>query len=433
MKTLLDFFLSYGFTLSHASLLATIFAALLALVVIVALEVSTKRVLLGFISRFAAKTATTLDDILVRYNVFSGLARLVPPVLLHLLSDPVLQFFPDLIPIVKNLSVLWLTAGTILVSFSALDALLEYSASKPSFSRLPLKSFIQVIKSLAVGIGLIVVISKLLGTSPIVFLSGLGAFTAVLLLVFKDSILGLVAGIQLSANNLVRIGDWIEMPKYGADGDVIDISLVTVSVQNWDKTISTIPAYALISEGFKNWRGMSEAGGRRMKRSVNIDMTSVRFCDPKMLSELREVRLLKEYLERKERELAEWNAEMGATENSPVNARRLTNFGTFRAYLAAYLGSHPKVNSSMTLIIRHLQPTAEGIPLEIYLFSRDTEWAKYEQVQADIMDHVLSVLPWFDLRVFQSPGGFDINHAGRYFAESLGGRTTRTDSAVPME
>jgi len=173
--------------------------------------------------------------------------------------------------------VLWLTAGFILVSFSALDALLEYSSAHPSFSRLPVKSFIQVIKSLAIGIGLIVVISKLLGTSPIVFLSGLGAFTAVLLLVFKDAILGFVAGIQLSANNLVRIGDWIEMPKYGADGDVIDISLVTVSVQNWDKTISTIPAYALISEGFKNWRGMSEAGGRRMKRSVNIDMTSVRF------------------------------------------------------------------------------------------------------------------------------------------------------------
>ena len=433
MKTLLDFFLSYGFSSANASLLATIFAALLALVVIVALEVSTKRVLLGFISRFAAKTATRLDDILVHHNVFSGLARLVPPVLLHLLSDPVLQFFPDLIPIVKDVSVLWLTGGVILVSFSALDALLEYSSTHPSFSRLPVKSFIQVIKSLAIGIGLIVVISKLLGTSPIVFLSGLGAFPAVLLLVFKDSILGLVAGIQLSANNLVRVGDWIEMPKYGADGDVIDISLVTVSVQNWDKTISTIPAYALISEGFKNWRGMSEAGGRRMKRSVNIDMTSVRFCDQKMLAELREVRLLKEYLAQKERELAEWNAEMGAGENSPVNARRLTNFGTFRAYLAAYLGSHPKVNSSMTLIIRHLQPTAEGIPLEIYLFSRDTEWAKYEQVQADIMDHVLSVLPWFDLRVFQSPGGFDINHAGRYFAESLGGRTTRTDSAVPME
>lgn len=419
MQPLSDFFTSYGLGAQTAALLSTLLAALLAVGLVALVELVFKRVLLETINRVAARTTTELDDILVRRNVFGGLARLLPPILLHLFSDPVLRYYPALVPLVKDAAVLYLTIAVLLVVFSALDALQDFFATRPSASRLPVKSFMQVLKALAVSVALVVVVSKLMGKSPVVFLSGLGAFTAVLLLVFKDSILGLVAGVQLSANNLVRVGDWIEMPQYGADGDVIDISLVTVSVQNWDKTISTIPAYSLISQGFKNWRGMSEGGGRRIKRSLSIDMNSVRFLDEEMLSSLREVRLLKPYLEEKERELGEWNAKFRDGNASPVNARRLTNFGTFRAYLAAYLQSHPMVNTSMTLIIRHLQPTAEGIPLEIYVFSKEKAWAVYEGVQADIIDHVLAVLPSFGLRVFQNPGGYDLERAGLGLGEAF--------------
>ncbi|TCD47377.1 mechanosensitive ion channel family protein [Chlorobium sp. N1] len=422
MQPIFDFFSSYGMASDMATLLSTLTASLLAVIFIAAVELVFKRVLLETINRLAARTVTTFDDILVRRKVFSGLARLLPPILVHLLSDPVLHYYPELVSIVKDVAVLYLTFAVVLVVFASLDALQDFLATRPSAVRLPVKSFMQVLKALAVSVALVVMVSKLMGKSPVVFLSGLGAFTAVLLLVFKDSILGLVAGVQLSANNLVRVGDWIEMPQYGADGDIIDISLVTVSVQNWDKTISTIPAYSLISQGFKNWRGMSEGGGRRIKRSVNIDMNSVRFLDEELLGRLREVRLLKGYLEEKERELSEWNAKFSDGNVSPVNARRLTNFGTFRAYLAAYLKNHPKVNTSMTLIIRHLQPTAEGIPLEIYVFSREKEWAVYEGVQADVMDHVLAVLPSFGLRVFQNPGGFDLERAGLSLGEALSSR-----------
>ncbi|KZK73872.1 MAG: mechanosensitive ion channel protein MscS [Pelodictyon luteolum] len=419
MQLLFDFFSSYGLDAGLSALFATLSAVAVALLLIIVLELGFKRVLLEMISAFALRTVTTFDDILVRRNVFSGLARLLPPIFLHILSDPLLQYYPAFVPFVKDAAVLYLTVALVMLVFSLLDAMQDFLSTRPSAARLPVKSFMQVLKALALAVALVVVVSKLMGKSPVVFLSGLGAFTAVLLLVFKDSILGLVAGVQLSANNLVRVGDWIEMPQYGADGDVIDISLVTVSVQNWDKTISTIPAYSLISQGFKNWRGMSEGGGRRIKRSVQIDMHSVRFCDEALLMQLREVRLLKGYLEEKERELSEWNSRFQDGNTSPVNARRLTNLGTFRAYLAAYLRSHPNINTSMTLIIRQLQPTAGGIPIEIYVFCREKEWAAYEGVQADIFDHVLAVLPWFELRVFQNPGGYDIERAGSRLAGAL--------------
>lgn len=419
MERLFTFFSSYAADEKLAALMATTAAALLAILLITVVELGVKRVLLQLISKVAARTSTRFDDLLVGHKVFEGLARLLPPILVQLLSTPVLFYYPDYVPIVQDFAVIYFTIMLVAVLLSSFDAFYEFVCRFPEASRLPLKSFIQVLKSIVVSLGLIVVVSKLLGKSPIVFLSGLGAFTAVLLLVFKDSILGLVAGIQLSSNNLVRVGDWIEMPKYGADGDVIDISLVTVSVQNWDKTISTIPAYALISEGFKNWRGMSESGGRRIKRSINIDMQSVRFCDEEMLQQLRQVQVLREYLASREQEVAEWNRSHQIEGSSPANGRRLTNFGTFRAYVVAYLRQHPSVNQSMTFLVRHLQPTAEGIPLELYIFSKETAWPVYEGVQADIMDHLLAVMPLFGLRVFQSPAGSDIAAVGSALKEAL--------------
>ena len=231
------------------------------------------------------------------------------------------------------------------------------------------------------------------------------------MLVFKDSILGLVEGIQLSANQMVSRGDWIEMPKYGADGDVLEVALTTVKVQNWDKTITTIPTYTLITESFKNWRGMSESGGRRIKRSINIDIGSIKFCSQEMLERFSRIQHITEYLDKKRQEISSWNAARNLEASDPLNGRQLTNVGTFRAYVAAYLRHHPMVHQDMTFLVRQLAPTAQGLPIEIYVFSRDQVWSNYEDIQADIFDHILAIAPAFDLSVYQSPSGGDVKDA----------------------
>jgi len=237
---------------------------------------------------------------------------------------------------------------------------------------------------------------------------GLGTFAAVLMLVFKDTILGFVASIQVSMNNMVNPGDWISMPGRDADGVVLEINLNTVKVQNWDKTISTIPTYALVSESFQNWKGMEESGGRRIKRSINIDMTSVKFCSPEMIEKFNKIQLLQEYIRTKQKEINEFNEKLKVDPSVLVNGRRMTNLGTFRKYIEEYLKIHPLIHEQMTFLVRQLQPNEKGIPMEIYVFSKDQEWANYEAIQADIFDHILAVLPEFDLRVFQNPTGQDI-------------------------
>jgi miniconductance mechanosensitive channel len=258
-------------------------------------------------------------------------------------------------------------------------------------------------------VGVIFVISLLIGRTPIYLFSGLGAMTAVLMLIFKDAILGFVAGIQLTANKMVTPGDWIQMPKYGADGDVIEVALTTVKVRNWDKTITTIPTYALISDSFKNWRGMRESGGRRIKRAINIDMNTIRLCTPEMLERFRRIQYISDYIDRKQKEVKEYNREHGVDDTSSVNGRRLTNIGTFRAYVIAYLKNHPMVRQDMTFLVRQLAPTEHGLPIEVYVFCKDIVWANYEAIQADIFDHFLAVVPEFDLRVYQSPAGSDFS------------------------
>ena len=419
IEAALSYLQTHGLNEAEAKIGLTAGMILAGLILIVVVEFLTKRILLNIINAFTARTKTRYDDLLVRHKVFNWLAHLIPPLLLYNLAVPVLQFYPRSIDVIQSLALLYLTVIFVFVILSALDAFLEYYNQSSVARKLPLKSFVQVIKTIVVSVGVVIVISNLIGQSPVVLFSGLGAFTAVIILIFKDSILGLVAGIQLTTNNLVKVGDWIEMPKYGVDGDVVDISLVTVSVQNWDKTISTIPAYALISEGFKNWRGMSESGGRRIKRSVAIDMNSVRFCDEDMLEKFGKVQLLHSYLGEKKHEISEYNQRHGIDASSPVNGRRLTNLGTFRAYLVAYLRNHPKINPAMTFLIRHLEPTENGIPVEIYVFSNDQVWSNYEAIQADIMDHVLAILPFFELRVFQAPSGSDFAGAGKALKEAL--------------
>jgi miniconductance mechanosensitive channel len=302
----------------------------------------------------------------------------------------------------------WMLVYGLLSLYSLLSTMELVLAPTRAGQDLPLRGIVQGIKLFAALIALILGISLLIGKSPLILFSGLGAMTAVLLLVFKDPLLGLVAGIQLSANNMLKVGDWLEMPKYGADGDVIEISLTTVKVRNWDKTITSIPAYALIADSFKNWRGMQESGGRRIKRAFNIDVTSVHFMTDEEIESLRKLRLLSDYIETKLKEIEEDNRQRGVSEDSALNGRRLTNLGTLRAYLVAYLKANPNVRQDMTSMVRQLQPGSEGIPIEIYCFTKTTVWLEYEAIQSDIFDHVLAVVPAFNLRFHQNPTGHDL-------------------------
>ena len=270
-----------------------------------------------------------------------------------------------------------------------------------------IRPFIQVLKIGLFFISGILVLSLLLDKSPLYFLSGLGALTAILLLIFKDVLLGFVAGIQLIANRMVAPGDWIEVPQYGADGDVTDITLTTVKVQNWDKTITTIPTYALISESFKNWRSMPQSGGRRIKRALLLDQNSIRFCDQTMLGRFSKMQLLKDYIEDRKKQIDEHNQNNQIDEKDRVSGRSMTNIGVFRVYVENYLKNHPMINQKMTFLVRQLPPSDKGLPIEIYVFCKDTDWGRYESIQADIFDHILAVVAEFELRLFQNPTGSD--------------------------
>lgn len=296
----------------------------------------------------------------------------------------------------------------LLAFFTLLDIFQAFTNLRTTRSQFPLKGLLQTVKLIASLLTGILLVSLLMDKSPLLLLSGLGAISAVLLLVFKDPILGLVAGIQLSANNMLSVGDWLEMPKYGADGDVVDIALTTVKVRNWDKTITTVPTYALISDSFKNWRGMSEAGGRRIKRSVFLQMSSIEFLDENTLGRLFKADLLTPYLEAKLAQIKETNTSSKTDMSILTNGRRLTNIGTFRQYLLSYLKSHENIRGDMTLMVRQLQSTNEGLPIEIYAFTTTTAWDEYESIQADIFDHVLAILSEFKLQVHEAPTGHDL-------------------------
>ena len=369
------------------------------------------KVIVRAVRKAASKTESTWDDRLVERRVFAQLSHLVPALIIYLLGPQVL--------ISPSLS-LWVMRGAELYALVALltTAIRVLTVGREIYEqeyeiarRFPIRVYVQVLKILLVVGAIILGVSIVTGNSPLLLLSGLGAMMAVILLVSKDSLQGLVAGIQLVSNDMVRPGDWVEVPQHGADGDVVEITLHTVKVQNWDKTIATVPTYALISEGFKNWRGMAESDGRRIKRSIFLDVSSVRFCQPEMIEHFKSIEILRDYVERKQAELAEHNRARGINEAVEVNGRRMTNVGVFRNYLAAYLSAHPMVNSSMTLIVRQLQPTPQGLPLEVYAFIADKRWAEYEAIQSDIFDHIFAALPQFGLRAFQAPSGEDVAKA----------------------
>jgi miniconductance mechanosensitive channel len=374
----------------------------------VAADLVVKRQLIRFVLRLTQRTTHQWDDALFQHNVFGRLARTVPALIIYFGVEWVPELGDTVTALIRNVALAYLilmvtlSIGALLTATNAIYA--TYSVAKER----PIKGFVQVTKIIVYVLGTVIIVAALLNRSPIVLLTGLGAMTAIILLIFKDTIMSLVASVQLTSLNMVRVGDWIEMPQYNADGDVIDVALHTVTVQNWDKTITTIPTHRLISESYKNWRGMSESGGRRIKRSINIDLSSVRFLTNEEVQRFKEFTLLHEYVEGKRKELAEYNAELEKTDSANVNLRRLTNLGTFRAYIWNYLRNHPKIHRGMTLLVRQLQPGQTGIPIEIYCFTNITDWNAYEEVQADIFDHVLAQCGEFGLRVFQEPSSSDV-------------------------
>lgn len=391
----------------ESEVLANIVLLAVIIVFAVLVNIVAKLVIVNGFKKIAIKSDARWDDAIIRNNVIGRLVQLLPIILVYysfhffyLLNSPVFSILERV-----------LISYAIFVGVLVLDAILNastdiYRGYIVSQAK-PIKSYVQVVKLIIYLIATVLIIAELFNSSPWAFLSGLGAMTAVLMLVFKDSILGFVSSIQISANDMVRIGDWIEMPKYGADGDVIDITLTTVKVQNFDKTISMIPTYALVSDSFKNWRGMDESPGRRIKRSIFIDMNSVSFANQETIESYKKINLIQDYVEKRIEEINLHNQEKKAELGHPVNGRRITNLGTFRAYVREYLRSHPKINQNMTLIVRQLDPSVNGIPIEIYCFSSDKNWVNYEDIQSDIFDHILSIIPAFGLRVFQNPSGGD--------------------------
>ncbi|AVJ16489.1 mechanosensitive ion channel family protein [Serratia rhizosphaerae] len=396
------------FGIEFTDIMSLVLVLVLIALISVVIHFILHRVVLAAIQRRGQQSQRVWQQALTQYKLFQRAALLLQGVIINLQALLWLHSGTQTQAVIVTAAQVWIMAYALLTLFSLLDTLLAVLRESPAANQLPLRGIFQSVKLIAAVLIGIMIVSLLMGKSPLLLLSGLGAMTAVLMLVFKDPILGLVAGIQLSANDMLKIGDWLEMPKYGADGAVTDIGLTTVKVRNWDNTVTTIPTYALISDSFKNWRSMSESGGRRIKRSINIDTTSVHFLSEQEEQRLNRNPLLQHYLNNKTEELQQYNQQAQVDLSSPLNGRRLTNLGTLRAYLEAYLRAHPHIHQHMTLMVRQLAPTPEGLPLEIYAFTNTTVWAQYESIQSDIFDHIYAVIEEFDLRIHQTPTGNDM-------------------------
>lgn len=367
------------------------------------------RFLVPLMEKAVRRSSNQWDDTLIAHGFFRRCGTILPLVTVVVIVDLVFSAQTQTAEIVRRLTLALLVLAGVRIITSFLAAALQIYVSHDQARGRSLRGYVELVKIILWVMAAIIAVALLTDKSPWGIMSVLGGLTAVLLLIFKDTILGFVASLQISANNMARVGDWIEMPQYGADGDVVDVSIHTVKVQNWDKTITTIPTYALVSNSFKNWRGMAESGGRRIKRAINLDMNSVRFCDHEMLARFGEYELLKEYLAAKHAEIESYHRERRIDPAANKNGRRQTNLGVFRAYIVAYLRANSNIHQEMTFLVRHLAPTSQGLPMEIYVFSKDQVWANFEAIQADIFDHLLAIVPEFELRVFQYPSGRDFS------------------------
>lgn len=408
LKKIDDLLIGWCISPSRADMFDQFIAFALILAVAFLADALCRKILLKVVAQLVKKTKATWDDIVFDRKVMVHLSRMVAPVIIYLFVPlAFVEVGSSAMDFIRRICLIYIIITFLSFVNSFLKAVYSVYSEKEQFRDRPLKGMLQTMQVILWLVGGIVVVGELIGRDPLSLLAGLGASAAILMLVFKDSIMGFVSGVQLSANDMLKVGDWIAMPKYGADGTVIEVTLNTVKVRNWDNTITTIPPYLLVSDSFQNWRGMRESGGRRVKRSINIDMTSVRFCTPEMLAKYRKIQLLKDYVEQTEEVIEKYNVENGIDNSILVNGRRQTNLGVFRAYLTAYLKSLPDVNQELTCMVRQLQPTDRGIPIELYFFCALKDWVPYEGVQADVFDHVLAIIPEFDLQVFQSPSGRD--------------------------
>ena len=361
------------------------------------------------------------------FGVIKRLSNIVPALVLSIGVNAIPGLPEAAVTVVRNVCGGFIVLTIALALGAVLDIVNLIYQRRADAHLHPIKGYLQVVKIVLYAIATILIIATLIDRSPLILLSGLGAMAAVLMLIFQDTLLSLVASVQISSNDLIRVGDWVEMPQLNADGDVIDIALHTVKVQNWDKTITSIPTKRFITDSFKNWRGMQESGGRRIKRAIYLDQQSVHFLSDEECEHLHRFSLLDEYLVEKRRDIAAWNAKLAERGQEPVNTRRVTNLGTFRAYVERYVRSHPGIHQNMTFIVRQLAPTADGLPLEIYCFTNTVAWVQYEAIQSDIFDHLLAILPEFGLRVFQHPSGADM----RSWGDAL--ETRGTPSLPPLE
>jgi len=365
----------------------------------------TRYLILKWIFSILRKTSNDFDDILIKTGFFDRLSYCVPLLIMYNLID-----YSSDYPLILFRIILCLIIITIIASINSLISTVNEFYSKRNLSkRLNIKSYLQIIKLVINLLGIIVCIAFLMNKSPFYLLSGIGALTAVLMLVFKDTILSFISSIQITSNNLFKVGDWIEAPQFNADGDVIDIALHTIKIQNWDKTITTIPTHKLIDSSFKNWRGMSDSGGRRIKRAIYIDMNSIKFCDNKMISKFSKIDIISDYIDSKSKDIETYNQSKNSND-SLLNGRALTNIGTYRKYISSYLKNNSNINKDMTFLVRQLSPGSNGLPIEIYVFSNNTDWIEYEGIQSDIFDHLIASIKEFDLVLFQNPTGNDFKN-----------------------
>lgn len=402
-----DLFLSLGLSKAVSIFLETMIIVILVATLSWLSFIITRFIIDKVIARIVRRTSFKWDDIFFDNHVFTRLSHFAPAIIIYLMAGWALEPYPGWMDFVRTLTYLYMIVAGMLFIFAFITAWHNIYLTLPISRHRHIKGYMQMLKIFVGIVAGLIMISTITNNDISNLLTGLGAMAAVIILVFKDTILGLVASVQLSANDMLKVGDWITMPSRGADGTVMDITLNTIKVQNFDMTILTVPTYAIIQESFQNWRGMEESGGRRIKRSVFIDIKSIGFLDPEQVEKLKKIQILKDYIENMEKEMVDFNKTHNIDNTVLVNGRRMTNVGTFRAYINAYLQQHPKIHNDMTFLVRQLQSSEKGLPIEIYVFSNDQKWANYEAIQADIFDHLLAVVPEFGLRVFQYPTGDD--------------------------
>ncbi len=368
-----------------------------------------RRIMITALHQFIIRSKTKWDDYLVEKRFFAAIAHIVPLFFMEFFVRVIFYDYPVVLKFLFQAIDILFIAVLLIATLRFLSAFEKILSEKPKLKDKPIQSYFQLTKILVSGFMIILALSISTGHSPVYFLTSLGAATAIILLIFKDTILGFVGSIQLAANDMVRIGDWVTMEKYGADGDVVEITLATVKVQNFDKTITTIPTYAFISDSFKNWRGMQLSEGRRIKRSINIEMSSIKFCSKEMLANLHKIHLISDYIQLKEQEIKEYNKENNVIQDDfLLNGRHQTNVGMYRQYVLSYLKNNSNINSDMTMMVRQLSPTSTGVPLEVYCFSKHKDWVAYENIMSDIFDHLFAATSFFDLVIFEQPSGKDI-------------------------